>query len=294
MPEEQKPACANCSNPVTCKECLKGGLPMKNEFSTFLFLFFLGTTIVLGVLFVNAKRQALTTVKPADTTTMENKAAVASFPTELPLDRIYDEPIALPAPKTKGVLSVDAAIAQRRSQREYSDVPVTLQELSQMLWAGQGISDAKTAKRTAPSSYEAYPYTLYVVVRNVTDLEPGLYEYLPTTHALGKLSTEDVGAALTAAGVQDNSQKAPVVIVMSASYGKAAQKLKTGVQSAVLLEGGHIGENLYLEAESLGLGMVTTGGFDSQKVGAALKLDPAETIIYLIPFGHRVPQKTEK
>ncbi|MDQ5951831.1 MAG: hypothetical protein QG639_1112, partial [Patescibacteria group bacterium] len=162
-----------------------------------------------------------------------------------------------------------------------------------LLWSAQGITDTETGHRAAPSARGAYPFTVFVVVRNVDDLTPGLYEYLPAQHALGDMKVVNAGELLSGAGVQPGAQEAPDVFVLSAAYGKAQKTLGESAQTSTLLEAGHIGQNMYLQTESLGMSMVVMGGFDSQKVGSALSLDPAETVVYLMPFGNSAPESEE-
>lgn len=208
----------------------------------------------------------------------------------LPQTRNYEKPIALPKPRTSGGIAVEKAIQERRSRREFSEKPVTLAELSQVLWAGQGITDPKTEHRSAPSAREAYPFTIFVVVRNVAGLQPGLYEYLPKAHALGDLQKPTAGEMLNSAAVQPGARNAPVVFLLAAAYGTAQKTLGESAVESSLLEAGHIGQNMYLQSESLGMAMVVMGGFDPVKVGTAVMLDPAETIVYVIPFGNRAAE----
>lgn len=203
-----------------------------------------------------------------------------------PQDRTYAQAIQLPQPSTTKGMPLEKAIQERRSRRDFSDKPVTMAELSQLLWSAQGITDPETGHRAAPSARGAYPFTVFVVVRNVSGLEPGLYEYLPKTQSLGSLMLADAGQKLSGAGVQPGAQQAPVVFVLSAAYGKAQKTLGESAVSSSLLEAGHIGQNMYLQTESLRMSMVVMAGFDAAKVGSALSLDPAETVVYLMPFGH--------
>lgn len=285
-----------CCGKGVCGDCLRGGMPMKKESLSFLVVILVGALTVLTVLFVQAKRENLKVARetkiPVAEKSMTATPAATTYP--LPKERTYATTISLPAPKTTAGLPLDKAIVSRRSRRAYSEQPVTLTEISQMLWAGQGISDPATGKRTAPSARESYSMTLFVVVKSAQGLEPGLYEYLPKEHALGKVSSLDVTAALQAAGVQPGAQQAPVVFLVASSFGKYQQVTKSSNVNATYMEAGHIGQNMYLEAESLGMSTVTMAGFDNAKVTAALKIDPAETIEYVLPFGHRAPETAEE
>lgn len=289
-PPMQRGTDHECKHDGNCAGCLKGGFPIRKELSTFLALLFMGISIVLFVFLIQEKRELLRARQATGTPAVPSAEKKQETNFAKPQPRSYPNPIALPKPRLTGTLPVEKSIAQRRSRREFAATPVSLAELSQMLWAGQGITDPETGKRTVPSARESYPFTIFVVVRNVTGLKPGLYEYLPKEHALGDMALANAGEALTAAGVQAGAQNSPVAFIISAAYGKA-EKMGASAVSSSLLEAGHIGQNLYLQTESLKMSIVAMAGFDAQKVGTALKLDPAESIVYLFPFGHQAPEK---
>ncbi|MBU0974765.1 SagB/ThcOx family dehydrogenase [Patescibacteria group bacterium] len=271
----------SCSSEEGCETCMKGGFPMKKEALSFITLAMIAVTTVLAVLLINEKRANLSS--PA----LDSKATVESVAKtyEMPAIKATSEKIELPDPKITGKMSVEEAIQIRRSKRVYSEEPVTLSELSQILWSAQGITD-ESGHRTAPSARSVYPYSLYVVVRNVEGLDSGLYLYDPESHTLGNLDLANAGELLATSGVQDNSQKAPVVIAMTAVFAKTAVSFPDNPEEVTFLEGGHIGQNIYLQAESMKMATVVTAGFDVAKIGEILGLDRNETIVYLIPFGH--------
>lgn len=280
LPTTSKPC------PPGCNECVKGGLPLPKELTTFFLMLALIALTIGAILLVTAKREVLELQRQL--VGVEEAASQPTMTPEYPLptQREYATTIALPQPQTSGGLGVQSAIQERRSRRDFSQQPVTLAELGQVLWAAQGVTEPETGKRSAPSARESYPYTIYIVVRNVTGLEPGLYEYLPTEQALGKLALADAGQALNSAGVQPGAQNAPVVFIVSASLGKSAEKMGANAINSTMLEGGHIGQNMYLQAESLRMAMVVMAGFNPVQVRDSLQLDPAETPVYVIPFGH--------
>lgn len=283
---------AECCGKGNCGECLKGGMPFRKEILSFALMLMIGLSTVLTVLFVQAKRDNLAGM-PSQTAKVETAAPSPTlFPTSAP--RTYSNPVALPKPSLKGALSVEAALLTRRTKRTYTSESVKLADLSQMLWAGQGITVPGTEKRTAPSAREAYPMTLFVAVKRVEGLQPGLYEYLPKTHALGLMKSGDIDPALKEAGVQEGAQSAPVVVLVSAAIGNYQVKTKSTTTSATYLEAGHIGQNMYLQAESIKLGMVVMAGFDSQKVGKALELGAGETVEYVVPMGYPAPEPIQE
>ncbi len=276
--------------PKNCEACLRGGFPLKKEILSFAVVLLIGVASVLFVLLINEKRKNLSinTQKP-EVQTQQVEAKKWTLPPEKTIVSV----ISLPAPSLKGVESVETAIATRRSRRTFAETPVTVENLSQLLWSAQGITDAEHGYRTAPSGMSAYPFTVYVVVRNVAGVTPGLYEYIPEKNQIGSLGIANAGDLLTAAGVQAGAQQAPVVFLLSASPAKTVAKLKTAgsdPMTDVLLEAGHIGQNMYLQAESLKMSMVVMGGFDAQKVGNAMKLDANEEVVYIVPVGNRAPE----
>ncbi len=200
-----------------------------------------------------------------------------------------DEPVALPSPVKTSRVSLEQTLNTRRSRRSFQDKPLTLNQVSQLLWSAQGVT-TDWGGRTAPSAKSAYPLTLYLVALDVTGLEPGIYEYIPgdldPVHQLRLLQSGDFSEQMALAGVQSQFKSAPAVIAITGNF----QKMKDAfdgkdVSHNVYLEAGHVGQNLYLQAESLGLGTVATGGFDKAKSTSLLKLPTSETLIYLMPFG---------
>lgn len=280
-----------CSNGM-CGKCLHGGLPMRKDFLSFLVLGCIGMVTVLGVLLVGAKRE-LYEMRSTPQVDDDKKVAAALpspvvYPTKAPHE--FKSEVTLPKPTLTSTTSIEKALQTRRSARAYTKEKVKLGDLSQMLWAGQGITVPGTEKRTAPSARESYPMTLYVVAKRVDGLEPGLYEYLPKTHTLGLLSAGDMDPKLKESGVQAGAQEAPVVVLVSAAIGNYQAKTKSTTTTATYLEAGHIGQNMYLQAVSLKMGMVVMAGFDSKKVVTALGMDPGETVEYVAPMGYPAPE----
>lgn len=258
---------------------------MSRNSLSLLSLLLLGVTTVAAVLFINEK-QMQTSSQTSDTE--QTAVVMEQVKYELPEMKAVREVIELPEPDVSGDVSLEEAIQNRRSRRAFSEEPVTMQELSQVLWAAQGITEDETGHRAAPSARGAYPFSLYVVVRNVETLDDGLYLYDPTEHTLGDLGLANAGERLTDAGVQPNSQQAPVVIALSAAFAKMQTVFPdSDPKPNSYLEAGHIGQNIYLQVEALEMATVVTGGFNKQAVAAALELDAQnEEVVYLVPFGH--------
>ena len=186
----------------------------------------------------------------------------------------------LPTPATAGQVSVETALAQRRSVREFDARPLTDAELGQLLWAAQGITDQR-GYRTAPSAGALYPLEIYVATAG------GLYHYEPGQHALTVASRDDLRPALYQAALRQAAVgQAPAVFVIAAVYERTA--VKYGAERSpryVHLEAGHAAQNLLLQVVVLGLGAVPIGAFDDAGVQQALGLPAEQQPLYLIPVG---------
>ncbi len=199
--------------------------------------------------------------------------------------RTQAAPIELPAPVTRGTVSVEEALQARRSVRAYADTPLTLAQLGQILWAAQGITSAD-GHRTAPSAGATYPLELYVVVGNVTGLPAGVYKYRPQGHELVPHLDGDVRATLARAAVRQGwVTQAPVTLAITAVPERTRARYADRTDRFVAIEVGHVGQNVYLEAVALGLGTVMAGAIVDDSVAAVLKLDPAERPLAVMPLG---------
>jgi SagB-type dehydrogenase family enzyme len=195
--------------------------------------------------------------------------------------------IDLPAPHFKGSMSVEEAIKNRRSIRDFRDTPLSLQQVSQLLWAGQGITEG--FKRAAPSAGATYPLTLYIVVgeSGVEGLNAGMYEYIPQSHGLHLIKEGDYRERLAVACLtQMFIQEAPMSIVIAAEYEKTtAHYGERGIQY-VHMEAGHVGENIYLQAVGLHLGTVVVGAFVDTDVQQVLGIPEEQVPLYVMPVGY--------
>jgi len=190
------------------------------------------------------------------------------------------EEIALPAPRLKGEVGLEETLAARRSVRQFTEEELTLEEISQLLWAAQGIT-AAWGGRTAPSAGALYPLEVYVVTAD------GLYHYVPQGHKAIVESRADLRGALWRAGLSQNAiREAPAVFVITAVYARTEKKYGGRAERYVKLETGHAAQNLLLQAVALGLGGVPIGAFYDDQVQSALSLPSDHEPLYLIPIGH--------
>jgi SagB-type dehydrogenase family enzyme len=199
--------------------------------------------------------------------------------------------VPLPAPRGESDVSVEEAVADRRSRREYGDRALDRRELGQLLWATQGVTDRVRGFRAAPSAGALYPLEVYVVVGSsgVEGLESGVYRYRPGRHELGRGRTGDVQSELRAAAIdQEFVEDAAVDIVVCAVDERTTQKYgERGEQRYVPMEAGHAGENLYLQAEALGLATVSIGAFRDDRVRDVVAAPASQRPLYIFPVGGR-------
>ncbi|GBC70646.1 hypothetical protein HRbin02_00414 [Candidatus Calditenuaceae archaeon HR02] len=197
------------------------------------------------------------------------------------------EKISLPPPRYNSSVSIEYALKVRRSIREYENKPLTLEQVAQLAWAAQGITDERYGFRTAPSAGATYPLEIYIICKKngVEGLSEGVYHYLPREHALelvkrGDYSRELMSACLDQEWVRD----AAVNIVITANYERTTYRYgERGRIRYVHMEVGHVGQNVYLQCVSLGLGCVVIGAFYDEEIKRILGVD--EEPLYVIPVG---------
>lgn len=195
------------------------------------------------------------------------------------------ETISLPPPSYKSAKSVEEALYQRRSIREYKDAPLTLLQVSQLLWAAQGVTHPN-GYRTAPSAGALYPLEVYLLAGDVVELPSGIYKYLPQEHALILTNPGDHRRAVfNAAMDQEMILDAPASIVISAVYERTTIKYRSRGTQYVHMEVGCAAQNIYLQAESLELGTVFIGAFHDDEIKAALNLRGQEQPLAILPVG---------
>ncbi|MDI6889092.1 MAG: SagB/ThcOx family dehydrogenase [Methanocellales archaeon] len=191
----------------------------------------------------------------------------------------------LPAPKLTGEMSLEEAIKKRRSRRSFRDVSLRMDQLSQILWAAQGITER--FKRAAPSAGATYPLDLYIVAGKIEGLETGVYHYDPSDHSISLHAEGDLRTDLARACVaQGFIADAPVSMVITAEYERTMQRYEERGIRYVHIEAGHVGQNIYLQAEALGLGTVAIGAFYDDEVAKLLHLPEEHQPLYVMPVGY--------
>jgi len=197
------------------------------------------------------------------------------------------ERIKLPEPRYTSNTSVEEALSQRRSIRAYSGENLTIEEVSQLLWAAQGVT-APWGGRTAPSAGALYPLELYLVVGDVEGIDKGVYKYIPEEHELEKVKEGDIRAELADAALgQECVRDAAIDIVFTAIYERTTGKYGERGIRYVQMEAGHAAQNVYLQAVALDLGTVVIGAFIDGEVKEIMNMQEQETPVYIMPVGRK-------
>jgi SagB-type dehydrogenase family enzyme len=187
--------------------------------------------------------------------------------------------IVLPQPKLKGTVSVEEALAQRRSVRSFTDEPITLEEVSQLMWAAQGITEPSKGLRTAPSAGATYPLETYIIINQGSNIDPGAYHYIPQGHKLERIAPPP--------GVEQHPLPDAATMVFTTVSARTEQKYGERAALFVHLEAGHAAQNACLEAVALGLATVVNGIFNEKELGAVLNLPSEEKLLYVVRIGHQ-------
>ena len=202
--------------------------------------------------------------------------------------------VQLPDPQTGGSLSVEAAMAGRRSRRSFSGEEIKIRDLSQILWAAYGITERFVSAhedrggfRTAPSAGGLYPLEIYLVAGKVEGLEAGVYRYVPSGHRLTRVMEGDIREELSDAALRQEAVKdAPACLVYSVIYDRNTERYgERGSRRYACMDVGHSAQNVYLQAESLQLGTCAIGAFNDRAVKEIMQLPDREESVYIMPFG---------
>lgn len=196
------------------------------------------------------------------------------------------EIILLPSPNYNSNTSIEEAILKRRSVRDFSISSLTIPEVSQLLWAAQGITEKNSGLRTAPSAGATYPLEVYLLSSNVKELSQGLYKYNPQEHSLKFITEGDKRSDISNAALKQGSiEKSSAIIILTAVYERTSARYGNRTERYVNMEIGHAGQNIYLQAVSLGLGTVMIGAFNDDALKKVLNLPENEYPLAIYPLG---------
>jgi SagB-type dehydrogenase family enzyme len=191
-------------------------------------------------------------------------------------------------PVFDGNMSLEKAIKQRRTVRSFSNKPISSQQFSQILWSAQGITDDREFKRAAPSGGALYPSDVYAVVGEncVETFTPGVYHYNPSSHSVSMVAGGDRRKDVARASLRQMwMADAPVIFVVTAEYDRICTKYgKRGIRYA-LIEMGHIGQNVFLQSQALGLEAGIVGAFNDRAVADVVEAEKNHEPLVILPVG---------
>jgi SagB-type dehydrogenase family enzyme len=190
------------------------------------------------------------------------------------------ETIALPAPNREGPLTLEETLWLRRSVRDFTGRALTMAEIGQLLWAGQG-QNRESGGRTNPSAGGLYPLELYVVTPT------GMLHYLSDGHRAEVATSVDLRRRLAEAALgQESVESAPAVFIVCGVFSRTEARYGRRAERYVYLEAGHVAQSLLLQAVALDLGGVPIGAFDDDAVAEVLDLPVDHDPLYLVPIGY--------
>ncbi len=194
----------------------------------------------------------------------------------------------LPKPVTDGNVSLEQTIKNRRTIRSFESKSLGIEQLSQILWAAQGITEDRGFKRAAPSGGALYPMDIYTVTgsNGVENLNPGIYHYEPANHSVNLITEGDLRNEVASASLwQSWMSRAPVNLVVTADYSRICSKYgERGVRYA-MIEAGHVGQNIFLQAVAIGLGAGIVGAFDDNKLISIMNIPKNHEPLLVMPVG---------
>lgn len=207
-----------------------------------------------------------------------------------PMDaRLFD--LVSPGDLSVGTMPLVEAIRGRRTHRKYGPDPLTLEELSFLLWAAQGIDsiieDTQASRRTVPSGGGRHPFETYILVNRVEGLPPALYRYLPVEHKLvleqqGPDLVDRVHEGMRRQYVKDSA----VVFLWTAIPYRTEWRYSVVAHKVIAIDAGHVCQNLYLAAGAIGAGMCAIAAYDQAGLDAALGVDGQdEFTVYAATLG---------
>lgn len=203
----------------------------------------------------------------------------------------YTGDLSLPSPSRKGTVSVEEALSSRRTHRSFQGRALTLKQFSQMLWAAYGVTAVTPSHqlKTAPSAGATYPIDIYAVVGEggVESVAPGVYHYRPESHSVRPVSSGDLRTHVAAACLRQMwMAPAPLFIVITGDYARCSAKYGPRGIIYTQIEAGHVGQNVFLQAEALFLKAGIVGAFEKEDLGKALHIPAAHEPLLVMPVGY--------
>ena len=199
--------------------------------------------------------------------------------------------IALPSPSYKGTVSVEEALKARRTHRSFHSRPLTLRQFSQILWGAYGVTSQRYGSflKTAPSAGALYPLDIYGVVGQggVETLAPGIYHFRPENHAVELVKQGDLRAEVARHALQQMwMAKAPLMLIITGEYNRSSMKYGPRGVTYTHIEAGHVGQNIFLQAEAIGLKAGIVGAFNNQQIIRAMGLSTSHDPLLIMPVGY--------
>lgn len=195
--------------------------------------------------------------------------------------------IRLPRPGVEGQTAIEKVIESRRSARAYRDAALSVDVVSSLLWAAQGVSSPE-GLRTTPSAGSTYPLEVYLVAGRVSGLEAGIYHYQPEGHSICLVRPGDLRWELCQLAMgQSWVEEAPASLVLTAQYERTTTLYGERGMRYVHMEAGHAAQNTCLQAEAAGCGTVVIGAFRDIQVAELLGLATGEAPLYIITAGFK-------
>lgn len=218
---------------------------------------------------------------------MDRRDMLAVLGITQPSGAVDQNTVRLPSPRKEGPMLLERALLERRSVRNYSRAALSVQDLSQLLWAAQGIT-SRNGYRTAPSAGALYPLETFLCAGRAEGLPAGIYKYYPQKHELLRLAEGDWRARLAEAALgQAWIREAPVTVALAAVFGRITGRYQQRGVRYAWMEAGHAAQNVLLQAVALGLGAVPVGAFQDRTVQRILRMAGEEEPLCLIAVGRR-------
>jgi SagB-type dehydrogenase family enzyme len=190
-----------------------------------------------------------------------------------------------------GETSLEKSLHERQSTRRYAPGMISLSEISQLLWAAQGVN-RPNGFRTTPSAGALFPLEVYLVAAAVEGMPAGVYRYLPGSHSLAPLGRGDVRERLSSAALgQECVRGGAAVLVIAAAYHRTTGKYGQRGKRYVHIEAGAAAQSVHLQAAALGLGTVFIGAFDDDLVEDVVGMPSSESPLGLMPVGRKAKKE---